>query len=52
MADNTAGQTRTSSIRQDYPGTARGSVVYDATAITATDSTAITTGFKPKYVRG
>jgi hypothetical protein len=51
MADNTAGQTRTASIRQDYPGTARGSVVYDATAIVAADSTAIETGFKPKYVR-
>lgn len=51
MADNSAGQTRTSSTRQDYPGTARGSVVYDATSITATDSTRIETGFKPKYVR-
>jgi hypothetical protein len=51
MADNTAGQTRTTSMRQDYPGTARGSVVYDATAIVAADSTAIETGFKPKYVR-
>lgn len=51
MADNTAGQTRTSSVRQDYPGTARGGVVYDATAIVAADSTRVETGFKPKYVR-
>ena len=28
-----------------------GKVVYDATAITATDYTKITVGFKPKYIR-
>ncbi|SRR5574343_109082 len=51
MADNTAGQTRTSSDKQDSPAVAVGSVVYDATAITAADSTRIVTGFKPRYVR-
>lgn len=51
MADNVAGQTRTNSSRQDYPGTARGSVVYDGTAIVAADSTRIVTGFKPRHVR-
>lgn len=51
MADNTAGQTRTNSDKQDSPALAQGKVVYDATAITATDSTRIETGFKPRYVR-
>jgi hypothetical protein len=51
MADNIAGQTRTASISQDYPGAASGIVVYDATAIVATDTTAIETGFKPRHVR-
>ena len=45
MADNIAGQTRTSSDKQDSPAVAVGSVVYDATAITAADSTRIVTGF-------
>ena len=51
MADNIAGQTRTSSDKQDSPAVAIGSVVYDATSITAADSTRIATGFKPRYVR-
>ena len=51
MADNTAGQTRTSSDKQDSPSTALGKIVYDATAITAADSTRVLTGFKPRYVR-
>jgi hypothetical protein len=51
MADNIAGQTRSNSDKQDSPSTARGKVVYDATAITATDHTRIETGFKPRYVR-
>jgi len=51
MADNIAGQTRTNSDKQDSPSSARGKVVYDATAITATDSTRVLTGFKPRYVR-
>ena len=41
MADNIAGQTRTNSDKQDSPAVARGSVVYDATAITAADSTRV-----------
>ena len=51
MADNVAGQTRTDSDKQDSPGAARGKVVYDATAITAADSTRVLTGFKPRHVR-
>lgn len=51
MADNIAGQTRTNSDKQDSPSVAQGSVVYDATAITAADSTRVLTGFKPRYVR-
>ena len=51
MADNIAGQTRTNSDKQDSPAVAQGSVVYDATAITAADSTRVLTGFKPRYVR-
>jgi hypothetical protein len=51
MADNSAGQTRTNSDLQDSPSTARGKVVYDATAITATEYTRVLTGFKPRYVR-
>ena len=51
MADNISGQTRTNSDKQDSPSIARGSVVYDATAITAADSTRVLTGFKPRYVR-
>ena len=51
MADNIAGQTRTNSNNQDSPAVAQGSVVYDATAITAADSTRVLTGFKPRYVR-
>ena len=51
MADNIAGQTRTNSDKQDSPATARGKIVFDATAITAADSTRVLTGFKPRYVR-
>lgn len=51
MADNIAGQTRSASDKQDSPSTAFGKIVYDATAITATDHTRVVTGFKPRYVR-
>lgn len=51
MADNAAGQTRTGSTEQDSPNVSMGKVVYDATSITAADSTRILTGFKPRYVR-
>lgn len=51
MADNVAGQTRTNSDKQDSPSIAQGKIVFDATAITATDSTRVLTGFKPRYVR-
>ena len=51
MADNVAGQTRTNSDKQDSPAAAQGKIVFDATAITATDSTRVLTGFKPRYVR-
>ena len=50
MADNTAGQTRAQSADQGTAQYAAGSVVYDATTITAADSTRIETGFKPRYV--
>ena len=49
MADNVAGQTRTNSDKQDSPAIAQGKVVFDATAITATDSTRVLTGFKPRW---
>lgn len=51
MADNSAGQTRTKTDKQDAPGAAQGKVVFDATAIVATDSTRIDAGFRPSYVR-
>lgn len=53
MAINVAGQTRTpaSEIYSDgFPKYATGSVVFDATAIVATDFTMITVGFIPKYI--
>lgn len=50
MADNTAGQTRAQSADQGTAQFSAGSVVYDATAITAADSTRIETGFKPRHV--
>mgnify|MGYP000850313937 FL=1 len=51
MADNTAGQTRTVSNDQATAGGfATGKIVYDATAITATDYTRVETGFQPRYV--
>lgn len=53
MAINTAGQTRTpaSEIYADgFPKYAAGSVVFDATAITAADYISISVGFVPKYI--
>lgn len=52
MAINTAGQTRTptSEIYSDgFPKYAAGSIVFDATAITAADYISISVGFVPKY---
>lgn len=52
MAINTAGQTLTpaSQIYSDgFPKYAAGSVVFDATAITAADYWQVTIGFVPKY---
>lgn len=52
MADNTAGQTRTVSNDQTTAGGfATGKIVYDATAITATDYTRVETGFQPRFVQ-
>ncbi|WP_423459970.1 hypothetical protein [Ottowia sp. VDI28] len=51
MADNTAGQIRTTSDKQDSPAVARGKIVLDATALTATDSLRVACGFTPRYVR-
>lgn len=49
MADN-ATLTETASPAQASPGAA-GKIVYDATAITAADSTSIVTGFRPTHVK-
>lgn len=51
MAQNTAGQTLTYNPSQGSAAFAVGKVVFDATAITATDYVEIVVGFKPKYVR-
>lgn len=54
MAINTAGQTRTPASEMYVDGMAKfasGSVVFDATAITATDYISINVGFVPKYFR-
>lgn len=51
MADNTAGQTRTSTPDQGTPGFAQGKIVFDATDIVATDDTHVQCGFRPRYVR-
>lgn len=51
MAINTAGQTITgNSVPSDSPQTKVGRIVFDATAITAADSTLFSLGFTPKYV--
>lgn len=50
MARNTAGQTVTYNQGQGTPAHAAGYVVFDATAITATDYVEYVIGFKPKYV--
>lgn len=51
MATNTAGQTITTGIDQGTSQFATGKIIYDATAITATDYTKVTLGFKPRYVK-
>lgn len=51
MADNTAGQTITQSADQGTPSRAFGKNVFDATAITTTDSVSVATGFKPRFVQ-
>jgi ABC-type taurine transport system ATPase subunit len=51
MPDNIAGQTRTVSVDQGTPGFQAGRIVYDATSITAADTTRVVVGFKPRYVR-
>lgn len=51
MAINTAGQTITGNvIPADRPAFKTGRIVFDATAITATDSVVVNLGFTPKYV--
>lgn len=51
MAINTAGQTITgNSVPSDSPQYKVGRIVFDATAITAADSTLVNLGFTPKYV--
>ena len=51
MADNTAGQTVTTGTDQTGSQYATGKIVFDATAITATDYTRVFTGFKPRYIK-
>ena len=51
MAINTAGQTLTLNSSEVSPGFAQGKLVFDSTAITATDQIEIACGFKPKYVQ-
>lgn len=50
MATNTAGQTVSQSEAQDSPQVAFGKDVFDATAITTTDSVVVACGFKPRHV--
>lgn len=51
MAINTAGQTLTgNTVPYDAPKNKVGRIVFDATAITAADSTLVRLGFTPKYV--
>ena len=51
MAINTAGQTITgNSVPSDSPQYKVGRIVFDATAITATDSVVVNLGFTPKYI--
>jgi hypothetical protein len=51
MAINTAGQTVTGNqVPSDSPQIKVGRIVFDATAITAADSTLVNLGFTPKYV--
>lgn len=51
MATNVAGQTASQSQAQDSPSRCFGTDVYDGTSITTTDVTAVTLGFKARYVR-
>lgn len=51
MAINTAGQTVTGNqVPSDSPQYKVGRIVFDATAITAADSTLVNLGFTPRYV--
>ena len=51
MAINTAGQTLTGNAPSyDAPKSKVGRLVFDATAIVATDSVLMTLGFTPKYI--
>lgn len=51
MAINTAGQTLTgNTVPHDAPKNKVGRNVFDATSITAADSTLVSLGFTPKYV--
>lgn len=51
MAINIAGQTATKTISEDNPQYTEQTVVYDATAIVATDYTRFECGFKPRKVK-
>src|SRR4030065_1082724 len=52
MADNALGQTLVQAADQGTPSRAFGKDTFDATTIVATEYVLVTTGFKPRYVRG
>lgn len=51
MADNSAGQTRTVGVDQATGQFASGKIVFDGTAITATDYTRVQVGFQPRFIQ-
>lgn len=50
MPENTAGQSRTTTIPNRHTQVSTGRVVFDATAITAADYVEIDVGYTPRYV--
>jgi hypothetical protein len=51
MPINTAGQTRRTSVANDLPTYDEGVVIFDATAIVATDTAYVECGFQPRKIR-
>lgn len=50
MADNSAGQTITTTNDQSTGGAASGKIVFDSTAITTTDYVRVECGFQPRRI--